>query len=181
MSLPLSAAHGASQADAFAALPADASVKVIPCDPALDVASAQAVCSAIDKLFAQFAREGRVGTWAAGSDADGALLVVAYTSADALSGCSNDKLAKVLLNHEERHQRRMLSAPPMVLEVDGQPRCVDRAALRQLVEAGQVDVASLTWDVRAETLGAWRDRRHVPARDTWLGQVIARLVSATRN
>lgn len=144
----------------------DAGVLLVPADPALDAASASMLGAAIDKLFAQFAREDRIAAWAVEPALDGALLVVAWQGE--LSGCSRDKLAKVLLAHE-RDGRRLLSAPPIVVAGAAGARCVSRAGLRQLAAADP----GLRVVERVDTLGAWRTRGLRPVRESALAAIIA--------
>ncbi len=153
-------------------LPDDARIQVLPCDPPLAEDAAAGLVAAIDRLFTQFAREDRVRSWAAQPEADGALLIIAWHGEGELSGCSKDKLAKVLAAHEERSGSRLLAAPPIVVEVGGAARCVDRAGLRALVAQGAVDAGSIVVDTRVERLGDWRTRGRVAARACWVGRLI---------
>lgn len=154
---------------AFADLPDDARVQVLPCDPPLTPEQSAALIAAIDKLFAQFAKEARLEGWAAEPAAGGALLVIASHGAEVLSGCSKDKLAQILAAHEQRTGCRLLDAPPIVVEVASTPRCVDRATLRTLVTQGAVSALTFVYDTRVDRLGDWRSRGRVPASDCWVG------------
>ena len=143
----------------LADLPDHARVHLVPCDPPLDAGDAEALVGQFDKLFAQFAREGRLQAWAVGAQLDGALLALAWIGDDDLSGCSRDKVARLLLTHEERSGRRLLSAPPILVATSSGARCVDRRGLRELIAAGGVEGV---YDLRAPTLGAWRSHGCVP-------------------
>jgi hypothetical protein len=149
----------------------DCLVRVTPADPPLDDASWTCLESALSKLFAQFEREGRVSTWGCERAAGGAAVVIAWAAPEGvISGCSHDKLSRLLLAQEEG-DRRLVSAPPILVEVDGAPRCVDRAALRALVADGRVGPSTPVFDLRAETLGAWRRGRR-PLRETPLARLL---------
>ena len=159
-------------------LPDRARLRLLPVTPALDEQAAQALAEALDRLFAQFVREGRTERWAVEALGGGAVLAIAYDGGDELSGCSHDKIAQVLSVHEQRGGRALLAAPPLVLEVDGAPRCTDRAGLRALVAAGAVGPDTIHWDLRVITLGEWRAHGRAPARGTWLAPLIARAAGA---
>ena len=165
---------------ALSELPPTAHLVLRPIHPPLTHDAAVALIQAIDKLFAQFTREDRISTHAAEVLADGAVLAVAFVDDSPLSGCSHDKLAQVLTAHESRTGSKLLDAPPIMIEVDGRPTCVDRVGLRALVEAGHVDANTMHWDLRADTVGAWRDSGRRPARDTWLAPLIERFLAASK-
>lgn len=155
-------------------LPPTARLVLRPIHPPLAPEAATALVQAIDKLFAQFTREDRISTHAAEVLAEGAVLAVAFVDDTPLSGCSHDKLAQVLTAHETRTGSKLLDAPPIMVEVDGRPTCVDRVGLKALVAAGRVDANTVHWDLRADSIGAWREHGCRPARDTWLAPLIAR-------
>jgi hypothetical protein len=151
-----------------------ARLRLVPAHPALSDEHGAALLAALDKLCAQFAHEDRLTRWAVELLGDGAVVAFAYEAADVLSGCSHDKLAQILALHEERSGSHLLAAPPIVVEIAGQPRCTDRAGLRAAVADGSVTLDSVHWDVRLDTLGAWRAHGRLPARDTWLSALIQR-------
>jgi hypothetical protein len=156
----------------LADLPDQARVMLFPADPPLDDAATQALRAMFDKLFAQFAKEGRVKKWAVETDAGGAVVIIAHDGGgDDLSGCSKDKIAKALLHAEKAGFNRFLSAPPIVVEADDGARCCDRAGLRKLLNDGSVNRDSPLWNLRAETVGDWRRESRVKIRDSWLAQV----------
>ncbi len=157
---------------ALADLPDHARVQALPCDPSLTSAQAGDLIAAISKLFTQFVKENRIERWAIEPAAGGALLVIAWHGTEDLSGCSKDKLAQVLAAHEERTRSRLLAAPPIVIEVGGVARCVDRAGLRALAAQGVVGADTPVYDTRLEHLGDWRARSRIPARDCWIGRLI---------
>lgn len=139
-----------------------ARLQLVPCDPPLTLAEGAALAAQLDKLFIQFAREDRIHAWAIAVEVEGALLVIAWEGDSELSGCSRDKVARLLLGHEERSGRRLLSAPPILIATAAGPRCVDRPGLRQLIASGAVDGQAAVYDLHAPTLGAWRTAAHVP-------------------
>ena len=153
-----------AHAAALAALPDTAAVRIIAADPAFvaDAPDWQKLATGMDKLFAQFQREDRVETWAISLDAGGAVVVLAWTGAGGpaagpLSGCSHDRIAKLLLVHQEQGQRRLLDAPPFVIvSADGRARACDRAELRRLFSNGQVSTATPHYDLGITDLATWR-------------------------
>ena len=146
-------------------LSANALVRVLTIDPALPAAAAPDLISALDKLFVQFTREDRCHAHAITVEADGRALVIAWEGAP-LSGCSHDKINQVLMTHETRTGSSLLAAPPLLVAVAGKPQALMRGSLRQLIQDGQVDPDSATWDVRATTLGAWQAAAGKPFADS---------------
>jgi hypothetical protein len=153
-------------------LPPTAHLVLRPIHPPLAPDAATALVQAIDKLFAQFTREDRVSVHAVEVLADGAVLAVAFVDSTPLSGCSHDKLAQVLKAHEERTGAKLLDAPPIMVEVGGKPTCIDRAGLKALIADGRVTKASIHWDLRVDTIGAWQERGRVPAYTSWLAPIV---------
>ena len=137
----------------LAALPAEARVRILAADPPLAPAAGMALREAFDRLLAQFVREGRCARAATGIEGGGCFVVIAWEGPE-LSGCSHDKLSQVAAQHETRSGSRLLDAPPIALGEP--PRLVDRAGLRALAAAGGCAADTPWWDLRSETLGAWR-------------------------
>ena len=152
-------------------LSATALVRVLTIDPALPAAAAPDLISALEKLFAQFTREDRCHAHAITVEADGRALVIAWEGAP-LSGCSHDKINQVLSAHEGRTGCSLLAAPPLLVAVAGTPQALMRGGLRRLIQDGQVGPDSASWDVRATTLGAWRDSAGKP----FAGSAVAALL-----
>jgi len=166
--------------DALADLPDQARIRLLPVDPPLDQDAGAALCAAIDKLMRQFAREGRLVRWAVEVLGGGAVLAIATLAGEELSGCSQDKLAQLLAHHEQATNRRIVAAPPIVVEIAGQPRCLDRALLRACAARGEVTASSVHWDVRVLTLGAWRRAGRVAAGESWLAALLPERSGAPR-
>jgi hypothetical protein len=158
--------------DSLDDLPDQARIRLLPVDPQLDQAAGAALCAAIDKLMRQFAREDRLERWAVAVLGGGAVLAIATLGAAELSGCSQDKLIQLLAHHEQATARRIVAAPPIVVEIAGVPRCLDRRALRAAAERGEVTAASIHWDVRVATLGDWRRAGRLPVGASWLAALL---------
>lgn len=139
--------------------------RILPCHPALPEAST--LPAALDRLFRQFAREGRLGAWSCRREHDGACLVLAWAPAAPLSGCSQDKIAGVLARHEGIDGVALLAPPPLVIQVDGTWRCVDRAMLRRIASAG-----TPLLDTRIERLGDWRGRGLTTIGASWAAALL---------
>lgn len=154
-------------------LPDESHLRVIASMPAVDPVAGAELQAAIDKLFAQFQREGRVVTWASELQAEGALLVLAWTTAP-ISGCSHDKLGGVVSVFAERGGRRMLDAPPMVVATRAGVRCTDRAGLRSLLAERLVDGESAVWLRSATSLGEWRRDAGQRLADSPLAMLLSR-------
>ncbi len=141
-------------------------MRLIACDPPLGTDEWTTLADALAKLFTQFEREGRVTRWGSELAADGSIVALAWQGAETLSGCSHDKLSRLLLAFEERHSLRLVNAPPLVVESGGRTRCMDRAALRALVATAKpgADGVADIWvhDLTPTDLGTWRRRPRVP-------------------
>jgi hypothetical protein len=153
-------------------LPDPARIRLLPVDPPLDPAAGAALSASIDKLLRQFAREGRLERWAVEVLGGGAVLAIATLGAEELSGCSQDKLAQLLAHQEHALARTLVAAPPIVVEIAGVPRCLDRRGLRARAERGEVSAASVHWDLRVATLGEWRRAGRLPAGTSWLAALL---------
>lgn len=140
-------------------LPDDARCRVILCQPPL---ADDALPRALDKLFAQFAREGRCRAWSCEAVHEGAALLLAWTPDAALSGCSHDKIHGVLAAHG-----RDPVPPPFCLRLAGGWRCLDRAGARR---HAAVDTPLL--DHRCERLGDWRIRGLTTAGAGWAAPLL---------
>ncbi len=167
--------------DALDDLPGQARIRLLPVAPALDLAGGEALCAALDKLLRQFAREGRLERWALAVLGGGSVLAIATLGAEELSGCSQDKLSQLLAHHEHALKRQLVAAPPIVVEVEGHPRCVDRRTLRDLVAQGAITASSTHWDLRVTTLSAWRSSGRIAAGDSWLAGLLQAPPAAARS
>jgi hypothetical protein len=149
----------ADHAVALTTLPDSAGVRIIAADPAFAANDPtwDKLAIGLDKLFVQFQRESRVDQWAFALDANGAVIVLAWTGPGPLSGCSHDRIAKLLLAHQDLGHRHLLDAPPfVVVPTDGRARACDRAALRRLFNTGAVTAATLHYDLSVTDLATWR-------------------------
>ncbi len=151
----------------------DACVQVIHVDPPL--ADAKGLLHSIDKLFTQFAREGRVAAWAVEMAAAGALIVIAYSpgaQGGPLTGCAKDTLTKLLLACEQHSGSRLIGAPTIALLIGEGTAFCDRAGLRQRLSDGSVSASTPVHNVRASHLGEWRRRPRLPLGESWLASLV---------
>ncbi|MDA3960087.1 MAG: hypothetical protein PF961_04815 [Planctomycetota bacterium] len=160
-------------------LPDDALLRVVPCHPALNDEAATAASGAITKLLTQFVREGAVQ--AAGCEAvhNGGFLLIAWQPTETpLSGCRQDKLSKVLQDHEQRSGSSLLCPPPIILDQAGDPRCGTQGSLRSQVAVGAVSPDSLAYDHLVKQVGEWRRGMPRPIRDIpWLAKAVERMAA----
>ena len=167
--------HDCDTMTRLADLPADARIRLTSIAPALSEEQSAQLITAIEKLFQQFLREDRICNFATEVLGHGQILAVGWVNTNGpLSGCSHDKLGQILLAHETRSGCQLLDAPPIVVAAPDKLHCVDRAMLKALVTSGVITQDSIHWDLRVETLEAWRTTGQRPALDTWLGPVIQR-------
>ncbi len=159
----------------LANLPANARMRLTSIAPALSDEQSTQLLTAIGKLFQQFQREDRIRDFATEVLGHGQVLAVGWVDGNGpLSGCSHDKLGQVLQAIQARYGCQLLDAPPIVVATSDGLHCVDRTKLKALVANGVITQDSIHWDLRVETLEAWRTTGQRPARDTWLGPVILR-------
>ncbi len=158
----------------LADLPDDAYVQIVASDPPLAEAAAVEIVAGLDKLLRQLAREGRIAAWAVEPAAGGAALVIAWHGAEDLSGCSKDKIAQVLADRERRDGVVLLSAPPLLVELPGGARAIDRATLKRLIASGEVAATTPVYDRRVARLGDWRARGRVALGASWLAELLTR-------
>ena len=142
----------------LAALPDTAGVRVHPAEPALPPAAAEQLLTALRKLMAQLAREGRIRRWAVEVAEAGRFLLIAWEDGpgEGMSGCSKDKLAKVVALHEARSGCVLTSAPPLWVEIGGAVSGLMPAAFKELVRSHAITADTPAWDCTAESLGGWR-------------------------
>jgi hypothetical protein len=134
-------------------LAAAAQVRVFAAEPALSATSASALCTALERLLAQFVREGRCASGQATAEAGGRFVVVTWEGS-ALSGCSHDKLAQVVTRYASEAASAILDAPPIAIGIP--PRLTDRAGLRAELAAGTAERMIPVWPRWAATLGEWQ-------------------------
>jgi hypothetical protein len=147
----------------------DARCRILCAHPVLTADAGEALCGAFDKLFTQFARENRLERWSCTVEHDGAALVLAWEPGAPLSGCSHDRISRLLAHHEEATGRQLLAPPPFCVQLDGAWRCLDRAGLR-----AQATAAAPLLDARLERLGDWRTRGLTTVGASWAAAVLAK-------
>jgi hypothetical protein len=155
-----------------------AAIRVFPAHPALSADAARALVAGIDRLFAAFAKEGRLLDHAAAAVHDGRFVIAAWISGgthhEGISGCSHDKLARLVAEHEQRSGSALLDPPPIGLDLaDGYLRC-QPAEFRRRAAAGLIDTSAMAWDHLLTNLGEWRRRGRRPIADHWLAPVLQR-------
>lgn len=128
------------------------------------------VTAAIDKLFLQFMREGRCASATATTEEDGRFLVIAWDGPP-LSGCSHDKIAQVIAAQEARSGCALLAAPPIAIGETAAVRLTNRAGLRGLLASGMCDAQTPVWNLRAITLGDWRNSPVALGSSVWASLV----------
>ncbi len=140
----------------------DARCRIVLLNPAVDPAAAERLRTACDKLFAQFIHEGRCDAAEVAIEHDGAALVLAWSPAVTLSGCSHDKIHGILAAYG-----RDPVPPPFCVRLAAGWACLDRAGLR--AKAG-ADTPML--DHRLERLGDWRTRGLTTVAASWAAAIL---------
>jgi hypothetical protein len=162
---------------ALAHLPDHARLLLRSVDPPFTPHRFAALVERLAPRLRGLAAHGALLDWAVDQAADGRVLIIATVHAPIaadplaashphaphqLSGCSLDQLGRVLGEHGEAMGQRLLDAPPLVLELAGGPRCVDRAGLRALVRDGVATAETPIYDLAITDLGTWRRAATVP-------------------
>lgn len=140
----------------------DARCRIVLLHPAVDSAAGERLRTACDKLFAQFVREGRCDAADVSIEHDGAALVLAWSPAVALSGCSHDKIHGLLAAHG-----RDPVPPPFCIRLADGWICLDRAGLRA---AATAETPML--DHRLERLGDWHSRGLTTVGASWAANIL---------
>jgi len=147
-------------------LPDDAMLRVVSACPALPAVAAEAMCLALTKLFAQFQHEGRCSEFAITVAGGGSFMLLAWVGSP-LSGCSHDKIAKLLSLFEQRAAVALLAPPPIVMEGDGQRQFFTHSQFKAAVIEGLVARDVLMWDTMVADLGSWRAGSCRPLSEHW--------------
>ncbi|TVR13007.1 MAG: hypothetical protein EA401_07865 [Planctomycetota bacterium] len=147
-------------------LAATALLKVYPAYPPLPAQIAGELTTALDKLFVQFAREGRCLCGGAQVVTDGAFVLVAWEGHD-LSGCSYDKIAKILGRYAESGHD-LLTPPPLIIDRGRGVEWCSHGDFRAAVASGRVSDDAYAWDTMAQTLGEWRQGACRPLSQHWI-------------
>lgn len=142
----------------------DARCRIVLLHPPLDGDAGERLATACVKLFAQFIREGRCDAATAEIEHGGAALVLAWSPAVPLSGCSHDKINALLAAHG-----RDPVPPPCCVRLSDGWRCLDRAGLRAQAAA---DTPLL--DHRLERLGDWRAHGLTTVGASWAAALLPR-------
>ena len=158
-------------------LPGDCLLRVVTSFPLLSYGAADALVAALEKLFVQFQAEGRCADYGLEVAGDGAFVLMAWVG-PVLSGCSHDKIGKVLALHEGRSSVRLLAPPPIVAEVDGKPAHFTHATFKAAAVEGSIAEETPMWDTLADTLGAWRHSGKRPLHDHWAFPLFQRAMAA---
>jgi hypothetical protein len=83
----------------------------------------------------------------------GAFLAVAYEPAGSdISGCTKDQLTHALLDFEKRLGFRLINASPLVVELEGNIRFMDREEFRRLRSEGTVNEQTVVFDYLIDSL-----------------------------
>lgn len=143
---------------ALADLPDTAGLRVHAAEPALPPEAAAELLGALRKLLLQLEREGRIRRWAVEAAEAGRFVLVAWEEGpgEGMSGCSKDKLTKVVALHEGRSGCALTAAPPLWVELGGAIQGLLPAGFKEQARAGAIRPDTPAWDCAATTLGTWR-------------------------
>jgi hypothetical protein len=158
----------------FESLPDSSRVWVFGSDRPLSEAGTEALLKGVDEHLAVWKAHGAPLTvsreWR-----DGHFLVVAVDQSTAgATGCSIDGLFRVLQGLERELGANLVGGGRVFYRDNhGQVRAVTRPEIPKLAAEGAITKDSVVFDTSLIDLGAWRAHFERPAKDTWVGELIA--------
>jgi hypothetical protein len=157
----------------FDSLPDASRVWVFGSDRALSGADAEELLGEVDRFLGQWKAHG-VPLTCARDWRDECLLTIGVDSTqESASGCSIDGLFRVLQAIERPLDARLVGGGRVFYRgEDDRVYCVARDALPGLAEAGEITEDTVVFDTGLTTAGEWRERFEVPARATWVGDLL---------
>lgn len=163
----------------FESFSPNAHVKLYPLVPAINNEQAQALEAGIQKLLRQFEREQATQAADCAVVENGAVLIIVHESGNEgdLSGCRKDKIAKVINHFEQTFGITVLSAPPMLIRVDGKWQACDRAALKALAAEQKLNTELTAYNLRCERLSQWRQQAQTAIKDMWMAPIVERILA----
>ena len=158
----------------FDSLPDDARVWIFASDRELAESAERRLLSAVDEFLAGWTAHGSplrcAREWR-----DGHFLAIGVDQRDAsASGCSIDGLFRTLQQLGPELQTQLIGGGRVFYrDASGHPRMVSRTAITARLGADIIDETPV-FDLSVATAGDYRERFERPARETWIGERLAR-------
>lgn len=149
-------------------LPNDARVWVFGADHALGSKETAILLEEVDRFLAQWKAHGAPLTAARSWTHDLFLTIAVDQSTAGASGCSIDGLYRALRALEPRIGASLLTSGCVFFrEESGQITCADREKFTALGAEGKVSSDTQVFDPTVRSLGEWRARFELKARESW--------------
>jgi hypothetical protein len=157
----------------FESLPDESRVWVFGSERPLDDRDAERLLSEVDRFLAQWKAHGMPLTCARDWREDALLTIGVDTTQEKASGCSIDGLFRTLQLLERSLGTRLLGGGRVFYrDPSGHVRSVGRDHLSELATEGILGVETPVFDTGLTTVADWRERFEVPARETWVGDLL---------
>jgi hypothetical protein len=157
----------------FDSLPDASRVWVFGSDRPLSGADAERLLADVDRFLAQWKAHGMPLTCARDWRDEHLLTIGVDSTQESASGCSIDGLFRVLQALERPLGARLVGGGRVFYrDADGRVHCAMRDQLPRLAAEGAISDQTAVFDTGLTTAGEWRERFEVPARETWVGQLL---------
>jgi len=157
----------------FESLPDASRLWVFVSDRALSGAYADRLLSEVDRYLDQWKAHGVPLTCARDWRDEHLLTIGVDSTVEGASGCSIDGLFRVLQAIQRPLDTHLVSGGRVFYrDRNGRVQCVTRDRLSDLNDARVVTDNTHVFDTGLTTAGEWRSRFEVPARETWVGQLM---------
>ncbi|HET6681670.1 MAG TPA: hypothetical protein VFG84_10755 [Gemmatimonadaceae bacterium] len=158
----------------FSLLPDDGRLWIFAAAAPLDDSRAALLLSAVDDFLARWQAHG--APLISGRDwRDARFLAVAVDPhVEGASGCSIDGLFRTLGALEGQLGTTLLGGGRVYhRDASGDIVCTDRRGFSELVASGRVVADTPVFDTTRSTVGDWRTRFELPARESWHASMLA--------
>jgi hypothetical protein len=157
----------------FETLPDASRVWVFGSDRALTGANAQRLLTEVDRFLSQWKAHGAPLLCARDWRDERLLTIGVDSTRENASGCSIDGLFRVLQGIERPLDTRLVGGGRVFYrDAAGDVQCATREQLSGLAKKGAIGDDSVVFDTGLTTAAEWRRRFEVPARETWVGELL---------
>jgi hypothetical protein len=159
----------------FETLPDSSRVWVFGSDRPVTGGAAEQLLGEVDRFLDEWRAHGEPLRCARLWTDDRFLVIGVDQSTANASGCSIDGLFRRLQGLEQAIAARLVGGGRVFYrDHSGVAQCVARSDLDRLVASGDIGPDTTVFDTSITDLGEWRERFELPARKTWVGELIKR-------
>lgn len=152
----------------FEDLPDTARVWVFGSDHPLDAKQSTILLEEVDRFLAQWKAHGAPLTAGRSWKYDRFLTIAVDQSTAGASGCSIDGLFRVLKALEPKLGASLLTSGCVYFrDASGGIQCIAREQFTALGAAGKISASTKVFDPTVKSLGEWRARFELNARESW--------------